>query len=91
MMLDMHIHAMHTPPIMTLKEYLKNRPITDAEFGALIGVSQSQVTRIKNGQTSPSLAVIVAIEKATDGEVGAKDIFAAVKKAAKAKRMEAAQ
>jgi transcriptional regulator with XRE-family HTH domain len=71
---------------MTLKEYLTNRPITDAEFGALIGVSQSQVTRIKNGQTSPSLAVIVAIEKATGGDVRANDIFSAVKKATKAKR-----
>jgi transcriptional regulator with XRE-family HTH domain len=76
---------------MTLKEYLKSQPITDAEFGAKIGVSQSQVTRIKNGQTSPSLAVIVAIEKATDGEVGAKDIFAVVKKAAQSRKMEAAE
>ena len=64
---------------MTLKEYLAKLTITDAEFGAKIGVSQSQVSRIKHGKTAPSLAVIVAIEKATNGKVGAKDIFAAVK------------
>lgn len=72
---------------MKLIDYLSSLTITDAEFGAKIGVSQSQVSRIKHGKTAPSLAVIVAIEKATKGKVGAKDIFEAVK----AKAVEAAE
>lgn len=76
-------------PGMNLKDYLSSLTITDAEFGAQIGVSQSQVSRIKNGKTAPSLAVIVAIEKATKGKVGAKDIFAAVR--AKVPATEAAE
>lgn len=63
---------------MTLKDYLSSLTITDAEFGEKIGVSQSQVSRIKNGKTSPSLEVIVAIEKITKGKVRAEDIFAVV-------------
>lgn len=63
---------------MNLKTYLSQQTITDAEFGLLIGVSQSQVSRIKNGKTAPSLAVIVAIEKVTKGKVGASDLLKAV-------------
>jgi len=74
MMLDMHIHLMHIHA-MTLKEYLSTRPITDAEFGALIGVSQSQVSRIKNGRAAASLKVAVAIEEATGKLVTAKEIL----------------
>lgn len=58
--------------MMTLKEYLANSTMTDAEFGALVGVSQSQVSRIKNDASKPSLEVAVAIEKVTNGEVPAK-------------------
>jgi transcriptional regulator with XRE-family HTH domain len=58
--------------MMTLKEYLDKSTMTDAEFGALIGVSQSQVSRIKNEASLPSLQVAVAIENITGGEVLAK-------------------
>lgn len=63
---------------MNLKDYLSSLTMTDAEFGGKIGVSQSQVSRIKNGKTAPSLAVIVAIEKVTKGKVSAKDIYDAL-------------
>ena len=55
----------------TLKQYLEKSSLTDAEFGALIGVSQSQVSRIKNDTSKPSLQVAIAIEKVTKGEVQA--------------------
>lgn len=74
--------------VMTLKDYLSSLTITDAEFGVKIGVSQSQVSRIKNGKTAPSLAVIVAIEKATKGKVSAKDIFAAIEEKSEAPATE---
>jgi transcriptional regulator with XRE-family HTH domain len=72
--------------VMTLKEYLSSLTITDAEFGEKIGVSQSQISRIKHGKTSPSLEVIVAIEKMTKGKVRAEDIYAEVKRHEDAER-----
>jgi len=73
-MLDMHMLAMHIG-VMKLKSYLENSHMTDAEFGALIGVSQSQVNRIKHEKTNPSLEVAVAIERLTKGKVKARDFI----------------
>jgi DNA-binding XRE family transcriptional regulator len=59
-------------PKTALGKFIRAAGMTDAEFGALVGVSQSQVSRIKNDASKPSLEVAVAIEKVTNGEVPAK-------------------
>jgi hypothetical protein len=79
------------PPVSKLDKFIRDSGMKDAEFGEKIGVSQSQVSRIKNGKTAPSLAVIVAIEKATRGKVGAGDILAAVKQRSDTPAIEAAE
>ena len=61
--------------VMKLKDYLQQIGITDAAFGELVGVSQSQISRIKRGRSKPSLSVAVAIEKATKQKVRANDLL----------------
>ena len=63
---------------MTLDEWFKlkkeqgNR-ITEAEFGESIGVGQSQVNRIRRGQSKPSWETIPKIVSETGGLVTAND------------------
>jgi transcriptional regulator with XRE-family HTH domain len=68
---------------MTLDQYLtqenerrakaKKPKLTDAEFGALVGISQPQVSRLRAGLSRPSWATIDAIMTATKGKVSAND------------------
>ena len=60
---------------MKLETYLKEKGLTDAAFGELIGVSQSQVSRIKRGVSWPSKDVLTAIALATKQKVTANDIL----------------
>lgn len=62
---------------MTLSDYLEKKRITDAAFAATVGMSQSQVNRLKNGRSRPSWEAIAAIEKATKGKVTANDFAVA--------------
>lgn len=62
---------------MTLAEYLSSKKLTDEAFAALVGMSQSQVSRLKRGLSKPSWASVAAIEAATAGEVRASDFMAA--------------
>lgn len=71
-MLDMHMHRMHHE-FMKLKTYLRTKKLTDEAFGALVGLSQSQVSRIKRGKSIPSWPTIAAIEEATKGKVKLSD------------------
>ena len=67
---------------MTLDEYLSpatdenGKPVSDATFGARCGMSQSQVSRLRNGKSRPSFEAIEAVRKATDGKVSPNDWFA---------------
>lgn len=58
---------------MRLNQYLSNRKLTDAAFAALVGMSQSQVNRLRRGLSQPSWDTVAAIEKATAGKVSASD------------------
>lgn len=66
---------------MTLDEYLSRakdengKPLSDAAFGARCGMSQSQVSRLRNGKSKPSFEAIEAIRVATDGAVSPNDWF----------------
>ena len=54
---------------MDLKTYLETHNISYREFGEIIGVDHSQVSRWIRGQRLPSLPMAVAIEKATQQQV----------------------
>lgn len=54
---------------MTLRQYLKMRGFTQAEFAEAIGSHQVNVNRLVNGNRRPSWSMISRIEKATDGLV----------------------
>lgn len=60
---------------MTLDSYLTANKITEADFAALIGSTQSTVNRLrKNGQI-PSKELMAAIFMKTGGAVRADDFF----------------
>ena len=61
---------------MKLDLYLKENGLTDAAFGERIGLSQSQVSRIRRGLSWPSKDVIASIAAATSNAVTANDIAA---------------
>jgi len=61
---------------MKLDLYLKENGLTDAAFGERIGLSQSQVSRIRRGLSWPSKEVIASIASATSNAVTANDIAA---------------
>lgn len=61
---------------MKLETFISDNGMTDAEFGVLVGLSQSQVNRLKRGKSRPSWDALIAIEKATGGKVKAADFMA---------------
>lgn len=58
---------------MKLAEYLSTEGLTDEAFGTKVGMSQSQISRIKRGISRPSWDNLAAIERATGGAVLAAD------------------
>ena len=59
---------------MTLDRYLSEHAITEAEFAAKIGVTQSTVNRLRKGQV-PGKELMLAIVEETGGVVRADDFF----------------
>ena len=60
---------------MKLADYLQQSNLTDAEFGAKVDCSQSQVNRIKNGASQPSAELIARIRDETGGAVSFDDFY----------------
>jgi transcriptional regulator with XRE-family HTH domain len=60
---------------MKLGTYITDKGMTDASFGALAGISQSQVSRIRRGISWPTSETVEAIVKATKGKVTAQDLY----------------
>lgn len=67
---------------MKLDEFIKDKKLTDATFGELVGLSQSQVSRIRRGVSWPSKEAIEKIAKATKHKVTANDLLKAKESAA---------
>lgn len=67
---------------MKLDQYLSARKLTDAAFAAIVGMSQSQVNRLRRGLSQPSWETVAVIERATDGKVCASDFLPAPTKEA---------
>lgn len=54
---------------MKLALYLRTNKISDEAFGLKIGLSQSQVNRIRRGESKPTLEMVAKITEATNKEV----------------------
>jgi DNA-binding Xre family transcriptional regulator len=59
---------------MTLDQYLTERGIKEADFAAMIDVTQSTVNRLRKGQV-PNKDLMAAIFVKTGGAVSANDFF----------------
>lgn len=57
------------PGMGTLNEYLRDNRITQSEFAARAGLSQSLISRLCNGAVAPTVDRAAHIERLTDGEV----------------------
>lgn len=75
-LLDMHMHGMHDRG-MNLGRYLSDNNLTDAAFAGLVGMSQSQINRLRRGLSQPSWETVALIERVTNGEVSASDFMPA--------------
>lgn len=73
-MLALHMHVVHIIG-MTLDQYLSAESLSEAAFGLRVGLSQSQVNRIRNGLSRPSLKMALRIAEETKQKVPA-DVWA---------------
>jgi len=61
---------------MTLNEFLSaDETLSDAAFGERCGMSQSQISRLRNGKSKPSFEAMEMIRAATAGKVSPNDWF----------------
>lgn len=58
---------------MKLETYLRDNSLTDEAFASQIGISQSQVSRIKRDKSWPTRDLMKRIAEVTDGAVTAND------------------
>ena len=71
---------------MKLSAYLSLNDISDADFGALIGVERQAVHRYRSGVRVPTKAVLTRIFEETGGQVSANDFFDLVANVAEPER-----
>jgi transcriptional regulator with XRE-family HTH domain len=60
---------------MTLDEYLTQNDLTETEFARLVGCSQGTINKLRNGKTNPTMTMLQAISRATDGAVTPNDFL----------------
>jgi DNA-binding transcriptional regulator YdaS (Cro superfamily) len=60
---------------MTLNEYLTEIKLGDADFGRLVGLSQSAINRLRRGESWPPAETARKILVATGGKVTANDFM----------------
>jgi len=60
---------------MTLNEYLTESNLKEADFGRLVGLSQSAINRLRRGESWPPADTAAKIRAATDGKVTANDFM----------------
>lgn len=82
-MLAPHMHPVHTDGMRLSDYFALDDKLTDAAFAGRVGMSQSQINRLRRGASSPDWETIEKIKGATDGQVTADDWAAqAVERAA---------
>ena len=60
---------------MNLKEYLFVKKISITEFSNFMGYSRTHMSSIINGHLKPSRFMAKSIERATNGQVKAENVF----------------
>lgn len=60
---------------MTLREFLKSTGMRQSDFAERIGRSASYVSMVASGQIWPSRDAVLAIQRATDGQVTPNDLL----------------
>jgi DNA-binding XRE family transcriptional regulator len=60
---------------MTLDQYIRDKGLTNAEFGELVGANHSTISRLRKGGQVPSPELMLAIFERTDGVVTANDFY----------------
>jgi len=55
--------------------YLSKREITNADFGRIVGASESTISRVRRGKQTPSLDLIRRFRDATNGALSANDFL----------------
>lgn len=73
----------HISVTMTLDEWfnlkrLRGERVTETEFGALAGIGQPHVNRLRKGKATPTLKTAQRISEVTGGLVTANDFQTAV-------------
>lgn len=61
---------------MTLAQYLERHGLSDAEFARKTGMHRTEVWNYRTGRRMPRADKAAAIEKATKGQVRARDLAA---------------
>lgn len=69
-----------SPPVRAkgfsaLDNYLAEKKITQTEFAALAGVTQSQISKLRSGKANPSFALLRRIEALTGGRIKPNDFL----------------
>ena len=62
-------------PAMTLDQYIRDKGLTNAEFGELVGANHSTISRLRKGKQVPGPDLMVAIYEVTEGAVSANDFY----------------
>ena len=60
---------MFLPFLVGLKKLRKNRRMTQAELGMLIGIDQGYVSRLEGGRQNPQAETLQAVAEALDAEI----------------------
>lgn len=61
---------------MKLSDYLTKQKLTDAAFSEAVGMSQSQISRLRRNKSKPSFSTIKLIAEKTKNKVRAQDWYA---------------
>jgi DNA-binding XRE family transcriptional regulator len=73
--LDRPKASVHYSRIMTLHEWFLGHPMTQTEFGDMLGVEQSTVSRWVRRQNEPGLDMAIKILEITNNKVGLADLI----------------
>lgn len=68
-MLDIHVHLVHIARMTSLAAYMKKAGLTDEALAHQVGRDRSTITKLRLGQTRPSLDLAIKIAEITDSEV----------------------
>lgn len=69
---------------MKLDQWMCETDTTDEALALLVGVDRSTISRIRRGRSLPSVRIMLALRKATDGKVMPNDIHASIEATMKA-------